>query len=165
MLNPDKLEIIWGLLRPKNGTSQIREIIVCAFYSPPKSRKNPLLLDHIMLTTQNLLTKYPNAGLVLGGDKNNLNISSLLLGIPRLRQIVTQATHNDKILDIILTNLHQMYSLPTIVPPVYPDNPLSGAVPSDHSTPLTRPITAENINQTKEYITKVSRPLPESGIR
>ena len=82
-----------GIMRPKDANSKVREIIVCAFYSAPKSRKNPHLLDHIILTTQNLLTKYPNAGLVIGGDKNNLNIAPLLSGIPRLRQIL-----------IILTN-------------------------------------------------------------
>ena len=163
--NPDKLEIIWGLLRPKNTTSQIKEIIVSAFYSPPKSRKNSKLLDHIMVMTQSLLTKYPKAGLVIGGDKNNLNITSLLIGIPGVRQIVTRATHKSKVLDIILTNLHRMYCVPNIVPPVAPDYPLSGAVPSDHSTPVATPITSANINQTKEYITKVSRPLPDSGIR
>ena len=89
--NPDKLEVVWGLIRPRNTRAKIREIICAAFYSPPRSRKNPLLLDHLMSTTHFLLSKHPNAGLVLGGDKNNLNISTLLSGIPRLRQIVTTA--------------------------------------------------------------------------
>ena len=34
---PFNLEVVWGLLRPKKVTSKIREIILCAFYSPPKS--------------------------------------------------------------------------------------------------------------------------------
>ena len=67
--NPDKLEVIWGLIRPKVNGGRIREIICAAFYSPPKSKKNPLLLDHLMSTTHHLLTKYPSAGLVLGGIK------------------------------------------------------------------------------------------------
>ena len=36
---PNQLEVVWGLLRPKNVTSKLKEIIVGAFYSPPKSKK------------------------------------------------------------------------------------------------------------------------------
>ena len=50
-------------------TTLIKEIICAAFYSPPKSRKNSLLLDHLVSTSHHLLSKYLNAGLVLGGDK------------------------------------------------------------------------------------------------
>ena len=67
--NPDRLEVVWGIVRPKKVPANIKEIIVAAFYSPPKSKKNPLLLDHLISTTQSLLTKYPNAGVVVGGDK------------------------------------------------------------------------------------------------
>ena len=74
---PHKLEVVWGLMRPKKVTSKIREIIICAFYSPPKSKKNSKLLDHMMTTTHFLLAKYPNAGLV-SGVINDLNISTLL---------------------------------------------------------------------------------------
>ena len=109
VLNPDKVEVVFGLLRPKKTTSNVKEIIVAAFYSPPKSRKNPQLLDHLLSTTLHLLSKYPTAGVVLGGDKNNLNITSLLNGIPKLRQIVTKCTYNSKILDIILTNMASLY--------------------------------------------------------
>ena len=95
--NPDKVEVVWGLVRPRIAVGNIKEIICSAFYSPPKSRKNSLLLDHLVSTTHYLLSKYPNAGLVLGGDKNNLNLSALLSGIPRLRQIVTKNTYKNKV--------------------------------------------------------------------
>ena len=65
VMNPDRVEAVFGLLRPKKGTAKIRETIIAAFYSPPKSRKNPLLLDHLLSTTQFLLSKYPNARVVL----------------------------------------------------------------------------------------------------
>ena len=162
--NPDKLEVIWGLIRPKVNGGRIREIICAAFYSPPKSKKNPLLLDHLMSTTHHLLTKYPSAGLVLGGDKNNLNISSLLSGIPRLRQIVSKNTYKFKILDVLLTNMHQAYAEPYIAPAVPADDPQHGA-PSDHNTPVACPLSASNSERARDYITKVSRPIPDSGIR
>ena len=162
--NPDRVEVVWGLMRPRKLPARFKEIIVAAFYSPPKSPKNPLLLDHLVSNSQSLLTKYPNAALVIGGDKNNLNLSPLLCGIPRIRQIVTKSTHKFKILDVILTNMHQLYSVPTIAPPVPPDNPLWGK-PSEHSTPIATPLCLDNIYQPKEYVIKVARPLPDSGMR
>ena len=111
-----------------------------------------------------MLTKYPNAGLVIGGDKNNLNIAPLLDGIPRVRQIVTQPTYRNKILDIMLTNMHTLYAVPMIVPPVPPDDATNGA-PSDHSTPIATPIAVSVNRKTREYTTRVSRPLPDSGVR
>ena len=102
--------------------------------------------------------------MVLGGDKNNLNISSLLSGIPRLRQIVSKNTYKFKILDVLLTNMHQAYAEPYIAPAVPADDPQHGA-PSDHNTPVACPMSARNSERARDYITKVSRPIPDSGIR
>ena len=102
--------------------------------------------------------------MVIGGDKNNLNISPLLAGINKLKQIVTKPTHiSNKVLDIILTNMSQLYNVPVIAPPVPPDDPQCG-VPSDHSSPIAIPLSSQSDWQPREYIKKVSRPLPESGM-
>ena len=151
------------MLRPKKNTCKIKEIIIAAFYSPPNSRKNPQLLDHLLSNSLNLLSKYPNAGLVIGGDKNNLNISPLLNGIPKLSQIVTKPTYKHKVLDIILTNMSNLYCVPVITPPVQPDDPQCG-VPSDHSTPVATPLATDTLQQIREYVVRVTRPLPESGM-
>ena len=161
---PQSVEVVYGLLRPKNTKTELREIIVVAFYSPPNSKKKSQLIDHIISTCQSLLTKYPRAGLVIGGDRNEMSISPLLMGLPRLRQLVTKATCNGKILDVLLTNLHEFYSVPEIIPPVPADNPLQGK-PSDHSVPLTRPLSNSGVNNKNEYKVKVTRPLPDSGVR
>ena len=164
ILIPYNLELVWGLLRPKSDTlsSGVKELIVVSFYCPPRSPKKSKLLDHILTTVHMLLSKYQNAGLIIGGDKNDLNIGSLISGIPKVRQIVTKNTHKNKILDIIITNLHQFYQVPVIVPPVQPDDPARG-VPSDHSVPLAVPLSAAH-HVTREYKTVTVRPLPESGI-
>ena len=81
--------------------------------------------------------------MILGGDKNDLNLSPLLGGIPKLKQLVTKPTHKSKILDVILTNMHALYSVPVITPPVPPDDR----------------------NYGREYIPRIYRPLPESGVR
>ena len=163
ILIPDKLEVVWGLVKPRGHvTTQIKEIIAVAFYCPPKSRKKSKLMDHLVLTCQSLLTKYPNAGLVIGGDKNEWKIGPLIASLPRLKQIVSLATCNLKTLDVLLTNLWQWYSVPVVVPPVPCDDPTKG-VPSDHSTPIAYPLS--NTHSVKNvYTTKTARPLPESGI-
>ena len=160
----DKLEIVWGLLRPKGPTtSAIREIIVVSFYCPPKSRKKTKLMDHLVTNCHALLTKYPNAGLVIGGDKNDWKIGPLIASVPKLKQIVSLPTCNLKTLDVILTNLWQFYSVPIVVPPVPCDDQTKG-VPSDHSTPVAHPLS--NDYQTKNvYKTRVAQPLPDSGMR
>jgi hypothetical protein len=163
ILIPHNLEIVWGIMRPKDTISSgLREIIAVSFYCPPRSTKKNKLLDHILTTVHKLLPKYPNAGLVIGAAKNDLNITSLISGIPRVRQIVSLATHKDKILDIILTNLYQFYQIPIIVPPVAPDDPTRG-VPSDHSIPLALPVSSVH-HVTREYKTATVRPLSQSGI-
>ena len=150
ILIPHNLEFVYGMLRPKNvQKGGISEIICVSFYCPPKSRKKSKLLDHILTTMHIFLTKYPNAGVVNGADKNDLNISSLMDGLPRIRQIVTQNTYQDKILDIILTNLHQLYKVPIIAPPVPPDDPRT-AKPSDHSIPIAIPLSDNEFCQTRE---------------
>ena len=164
---PNNLEVVWGLMRPKMPSSTIREYIVASFYSPPHYKKNSQLLDHLLSTTHFLLSKYPKAGVVIGGDKNNLNISSLLSGIPKLRQLVTQPTHRSKILDIILTNISPLYAVPEIVPPVSPDNPQVG-VPSDHHTAVATPLAQcgeDSVKQSGGHVMRTYRPLPDSGIR
>ena len=163
---PYNLEVVWGLMRPRKMTSKIKEFIVGSFYSPPHSKKNSKLLDHLISTVHFLLSKYPNAGVILGGDKNDLSLSTLLSGIPKLKQLVTKPTHKSKILDVILTNMHGLYSVPIIAPPVLPDDPNYG-VASDHSTPIATPLAQQSSASggSREYVTRTYRPLPESGLR
>ena len=158
---PSSVEVVYGLLRLKQPSDHLREIIAVSFYSPPKSRKKTQLMDHIISTVQNLLTKYPRAGIVIGGDRNEMSISPLLIAIPRLKQLVTQPTCNGKILDVLLTNLHEFYLIPMIVPAVNPNR----GKPSDHSVPVARPNSNSGVNMMNEYMTVTSRPMPDSGIR
>ena len=76
---PKSVEVVWGVLKPKVITGKISVIIVCCFYSPPKSRKNPIMLEHITHTLQSLLATYLHAGVIISGDRNNIDISALLL--------------------------------------------------------------------------------------
>ena len=52
---PRSAEVVWGLLKAKVVSGKITTIIVCCFYSPPRSRKNNVLIDHLTVTLQSLL--------------------------------------------------------------------------------------------------------------
>ena len=158
--NPHNLEVVWGLLRPKYPTADsVREIIAVSFYCPPKSRQKSKLMDHLVSNCHNLLTKYPNAGLHIGGDKNEWNIGPLIASLPRLKQVVSLATCNLKTLDVLLTNLWEFYAVPIVVPRVPCDDPNKG-VPSDHSTPIAYPLSSD-CKLKNVYTTRIARPLPD----
>jgi hypothetical protein len=161
--NQDNLEIIFAIIRPKQATI-IKEIITYAFYCPPRSRKKSKYTDFIATTVHSLLTVWPQAGVMGGGDRNDWNVSPLLSSIPRLQNLQMKPTLNGKNLDIFLSTLGQFYSAPDIVPSVPCDDPIKG-VPSDHSVPVLYPLSNLTLAQGKEYVVKTTRPLPESGIR
>ena len=159
---PGAVEVVWGLLKPTTITGKVSKIIACCFYSPPRSKKNSALLNHLTTTLQSLLTTHPNAGVVISGDRNSIDIHSLLRIDPSLRQMVKNPTRGLKILDVILSNLHCFYDDPQIVPPIIPDCANKG-VPSDHSGVFATPLT--NTNQQRcAKVKKYIRPLPKSLI-
>ena len=115
------LEVCWGLLKPKNPTGHIKSIIVCAFYSPPNSRKKSALINHISINYFILKSQHPDSAFICGGDKNDLNLQLLLDIDPSFRQIVTKPTYNQSVLEVIVTDIGQYYLEPTIRPAVQPD--------------------------------------------
>ena len=79
------LEIVWALVKPLQE-SIIKEIITFSFYLPPSSRMKSKMTDHIVTTLHQLLTTYPRAGIMGGGDRNDWNVSAVLNAIPKLFQ-------------------------------------------------------------------------------
>ena len=161
---PTSLEVVWGLLRPKNPSAKFKKIIVCSFYSPPNKKRNSKMADHIVTTLQMLSCKYPECGLILGADKNEMDIRPILNSGLRLRQVVDRGTRNGVILDIIIMNLSGLYNSPIIAPPIQPDNPNKGK-PSDHSVPVSTPHTDRYRPAQRNYRTIKYRPLPDSSVR
>ena len=87
-ISPHRLEIVWALARPKHEDAQFKVIILCSFYSPPRSRLRSKLKDHILGTLQILTTKYDGCGIIIGADKNKMDISPLVNTNLKLKQIV-----------------------------------------------------------------------------
>ena len=158
---PKSLEVVWGLLRPKDITGKITTIIVCCFYSPPRSRKNNQLIDHITVNLQTLLNIHNNAGIIISGDRNDMDISALLSIDPSLRQTVLRGTRGLKVLDVIVTNLSRYSNEPVIIPPVMPDR-LGHGVQSDHCGVSASPSTNMNESEKMLKVKRTIRPIPES---
>ena len=66
---PHHLDIVWALAKPKHDEAQFKNIILCSFYSPPRSRLRNKLKDHIIGTLQRLTTKYGDCAIFCGGEK------------------------------------------------------------------------------------------------
>ena len=113
---PNNLEAVWGLLKPKNPSAKFKRIIICSFYSPPNKRRNTKMADHIVSTLQMLTTKYPECGIILGADRNYMDIKPILNCGLRLKQVVDKSTRQGAILDIIIMNINCYYNSPVIAP-------------------------------------------------
>ena len=70
----------------------VKKVILCSFYSPPNSKKNVQLIDHISVTYNRLKIQHPDAAMLLSGDKNNLDENKILALNPNFRQLVNQNT-------------------------------------------------------------------------
>ena len=162
--NPDNVEAVFALVKPLAPSPQIKTIITFAFYCPPRSRKMSKLIDYLVTNIHSLLTRYPDAGIMGGGDRNSLNLSPILAAVPRMQNIQQLPSLKEKNLDVLLTNMAPLYSIPIIAPPVLCDDPNKG-VPSDHSVPIAYPITSATLGKLQKYKERTTRPLPESAVR
>ena len=70
---PKPLEVVWAILKVSNPNETMKNIILCSFYSPPNSKKNGQLIDHIAQTYQELMIQHPEARIIFSGDKNSLD--------------------------------------------------------------------------------------------
>ena len=153
---PRNLKAVWGLLRPRATSAKFKKIIVCSFYSPPNKKKNSNMADHIVTTLQMLCSKYPDYGLILGADRNEMEINQY--------SAVDLDLDKNAIIDIIIMNVSGYYKSVVIAPPLQPDDP-TRAKPSDHSVPVCIPHTDRYTPAARNYRVIKFRPLPESSVR
>ena len=140
--NPHKVEVCWCLLKFKHPMKSLQSILLCCFYSPPNSRKQTRLIDHI--SEVYFKNKTSMSGFICAGDRNDIKVEKFLEISESFRQIVTKPTYgNKKVLDICVTDLGSYYCEPLIRQPVVPED--STRVPSDHNpwfaTPAREPST------------------------
>ena len=139
-VGPSSLEVVWALVTPPHPINGVSAYICVCVYSPPRSRLNEIMLDHLSYNFSSLTAKYPGAGIILGGDINNLDCGKLCDTFPDLVNLVAAPTRGGRILDVLITNLHTGYDKASVLPPIQPDCVGVGR-PSDHSVAVARPNT------------------------
>ena len=122
------------------------------------SQMKTKMTDHIVTTLHQLLTTYPRAGIMGGGDRNDWNIETVLHSVPHLQNLLQKATLNGKNQDVFISNLGPYYASSVVVPPADPDDPSKGKR-SDHSVPILYPLDNHSTQKTTEYRERTTRPL------
>ena len=116
---PKPLEACFALVKPKNPSGKVSSFICCSFYSPPRSTSRNKLAEFLVATLGRLRGEHPGSRVLLAGDRNDLRVEVLTSLDPTLKQLVKEYTNKkgDKILDVILTDSHDILQEPTILPP------------------------------------------------
>ena len=133
--NPN-YECMWLLLRPARLPRPLSGIAVCVVYNPPDRsiQEQRELCEYLSNTIDTINNKYPDCGIALMGDFNNLDISRLISN-HRLKQVVSKPTRCGAIWDLIITNIHKCHEAPVITAPL-------GS--SDHSTVIWSPYSTNS---------------------
>ena len=117
---PIGVEACWAVLTPKSylSKSKMKYIAVASLYYTVATKRSEFL-DHISEAYHTLCAKYgSNLKFIISGDFNRLKYKPILNLSADLKQVVTIPTrlNPDAILDLIFTNLHSYYHLPTTTP-------------------------------------------------
>lgn len=107
----NEFEILWVLLRPRQLPRPLSCLLFAVVYCPPSydaATKNKLS-SCIIKSCDELLRKYPCAGVFIVGDFNTLQTNSFNKHL-NLVQIVKTSTRGNHILDKIFTNCSSLYT-------------------------------------------------------
>ena len=104
--DPD-FETLWTWLRPTRLPRGIPCLIAGTIYHP-QTVNDMAMLNHLAATLTTIEGQHPGCGILLCGDFNRLNIRRLTTQF-KLKQLVDKPTRGDRTLDLVLTNLPQLY--------------------------------------------------------
>ena len=158
------LECLFAIIKPVDPNLKARKLVAVCFYSPPSSKSKTKLVDLISTHISILRTQYSGCGVIICGDRNDLQMQQLLSVDPALKQIVNFPTNKnlDKTLDVICTDMFSSYEAAIRLPAIQVDDGKEG-VPSDHWGVEVRPRT--NLSTTKARPKKKTimvRRMPDS---
>ena len=156
------VEVIWTVFYSQNN--QTKKVAVVAVYVPPRSRKKAETTEFLISSVFLLLAKFDKIKFIICGDINNLDIKPITDAVPVLKQIVDKPTHNNRILDVIITDMKELYYPPFVKPPLENDDDLQGQA-SDHKVVILIPNSLNINNNLPEKRRICTRPLPQSGMQ
>ena len=144
-------EVIWLQLKPARTPRPFSCILLVGVYYPPGQtvEAEKEMLDYLLHGLDLFLRDYPSAGMIIAGDFNKLNLSSLCRQF-NLRKSVKAPTRGRNVLDQILTNMYDSYNHVQHLPPI-------GR--SDHQTLLLKPKIKEKI---KPIVRRIRQMKPEN---
>ena len=139
----DLHEVLWIHHRPRRLPRGFSCLITATVYHPPSS-DDVRFRDHLFDSLKTLESKFPNCGIIIGGDFNRADVS-LIKKHFHLKQIVKSPTRKDAILDLILTNLGNHFNTPSVLSPF-------GL--SDHNTIMAYPTGRMPKSNTRKVVYK-----------
>ncbi|XP_071947377.1 uncharacterized protein [Antedon mediterranea] len=153
---PDELECVWVKLQPYKLPREVSEIYVCTIYCSPSQNKDHQrdLLNHLRNSIDTIRSRRNLAKVIIAGDFNSVDISSLIKHVVDLHQVVKDKTRGDKILDLIISDLKDFYMTPTIQAPLGK---------SDHNVIIWKPLNSIKCND--KMVTKIFKPCTDSSMR
>ena len=112
------------------------------------------MLEHIHVYTSldSVMSLHPSAGIILTGDFNRMP-DAILKRNYKLKQIVKGATRNNASLDLIYTNMSDVYYEPTVEPAL-------GL--SDHQVVVCQPKPSFALQPAKKHTRVIRRFLPQA---
>ena len=162
VIQPNNLEVVWGLVRPNKPTENFKGIIICSFYSVPYSKTKKQLVQHITINYTELKTRYKDYFFLTGGDINDLNVRNILDISPTLHLHNTKPTHGRKNIDVLVSDMVHLYKESVIIPNVptdIPDGQPGGGKPSDHPIVYCQPRLETGSKSARQVVVKKTRRL------
>ena len=148
-------EILWLSLRPKVLPRPFNLIVTAVFYHSPNQSidQKRKFIQQFLISADFVLSKYPNAGICLLGDANDLRIDSICTSLNIKQLVKISTTKGNTSLDVICSNMSKYYNSPQALPP------LGG---SYHYCLLFSPSSAIEHSFTTSI--GVCRPLSDTGL-
>ena len=106
-----ELEVLWAHLRPVRLPRGFPCVVSGTVYHTlyPDGASDAAMIDYLITSLTTIEGRFPGCGIILSGDFNRLKINRLLTKF-KLKQLVRVPTRGDQTLDLILTNMSQVYN-------------------------------------------------------
>ena len=117
------MEACWAIFTPRNTEhSDIKRVCGGSIYLSPLSKFKQESVDHIIDVIFQVRARYGNeVSFFISGDFNKYPVTNILSANGALKQVVSVATRNLAVLEVILADLATLYHPPTSRPPLEVD--------------------------------------------